>query len=379
MKIAFLHHIFQAGSGIEQVILELSTVLRRQGHDAIIVTYDNRHTRETVPVVEFRVPSTALGGIISPMCLRTNEQIRETLSWADVVVTSLYPMSVIPLWPHRVDAKIVFIDWGVQPYSTFSSLVDKAYLWLLNRMDGYVVKRSDLVLVANNVTRAWVEKRGVHPVKSTLYGLNFDRLNVGARYDHLRERHPELSGAGGILLYVGRQSPHKNIELLIRTVELLKLKGRNTKLLLVGPASFPKYAATLRSLVRQLGLERDVIFTGLVSELDLAGYYNLCDIFVNASRWEGFLNPEPYAFKKPIVAYGIHPHGETVRHGITGLLVDKLTPDNFARRVSYLLDNDVRRCQMGETGYQWAKKNLDYDVVARNFAKILGRILWQTG
>ncbi|KKK59204.1 hypothetical protein LCGC14_3036720, partial [marine sediment metagenome] len=38
MKIAFLHHVFQAGSGIEQVILDLSRQLVGMGHRVTILT-----------------------------------------------------------------------------------------------------------------------------------------------------------------------------------------------------------------------------------------------------------------------------------------------------------------------------------------------------
>lgn len=371
MNVAFLHHVFQSGSGIEQVIYELAMAIQNQGHKTIILTYDNQRAQDFVQVMEFKVPTLSMGGIMSPMFLQTNEYIRETLGWADVVVTSLYPMSIIPLWPHRVRPKVVFIDWGVQPYWTFSSPLDKAYLWLLNRMDNYTVKKSDMVIVANNVTKQWVDRKGVRPVKMLLYGINFNRLNTEAGYGQLHG----ITDEDNVLLYAGRQSPHKNIELLIETTAWLKFTGYKVKLVLVGSQTFPKYAGKLRKMVADRNLGSDIIFTGLVSEKDLAGYYNMCDIFVNASRWEGYLNPEAFAFKKPIVAYGIAPHGETVRHGINGLLTKSLTVEEFSHCISILLDNPEWRQAMGGVGYEWVKKNLDYNVVAGNFVSELEKVL----
>lgn len=378
MKIAFLHHVFQAGSGIEQVILELATRLKLMGHDAFVVTYsDEHHYPNSIPVEPFRLPlnNRITRSLLAPAFFGTNRDIRRRLteSDVDVVVTSLYPMSIIPLWPRKISAKEVFIEWGIQPYSAFGSLADKTYLWLLNRADRYAIKRSDKVLVANGVTKEWVERQGVRPVKLHLYGINFDRLDVNAEYEHLYQRHRELADADGVILYAGRQSPHKNIEVLIQAVALSKRRGRNVKLLIVGRESFPKYASQLRTLTRELDLTDDVTFTGLVSEEDLAGYYNLCDIFVNASWWEGFLNPEAYAFKKPIVAYGVPPHDETVQDGVTGLLVNEPTPNRFAWAIQHLLTFPETRLAMGEAGYQWAKENLDYGIVARNFIEEISR------
>ncbi len=109
-----------------------------------------------------------------------------------------------------------------------------------------------------------------------------------------------------------------------------------------------------------------------VSEEDLIGYYNLCDMFVNASSWEGYLNPEAYAFKKPIVAYGIPPHDETVEDGVTGVLVGRLTANRFADEIAGLLGDDGKRKALGLNGYVWAKRTLDYAVVAKRFVEALG-------
>ena len=369
MKIAFLHHVFQAGSGIEQVILDLSRQLVSMGHRVTILTYKNEQPDCDVCVMEFplsdRVPLA--GNVLAPAFTRTNAAIRDILDCVDVVVTSLYPMSLVPLLPHKVKPRVVFIEWGIQPYAAYSSLVDKAYLFLLNRADRYAIRKSDTVVVSNEVTRKWVEGMGVSPVKMNLYGLNFDRLRWGVNSEYLLERHRELWGDNGIVMYAGRQSPHKNVDLLIRAMGVLKGRGLGTRLLVVGKESFPKYAKYLRDLTRELGLENHIIFTGLVSEEDLIGYYNLCDAFVNASSWEGYLNPEAHAFKKPIVAFGIPPHDETVQNGVTGVLVGRLTANRFADAIAGLLADDGKRKAMGLAGYAWARKQLDYAVVADKF------------
>ena len=374
MKIAFLHHVFQAGSGIEQVILELSRQLTTMGHRVTILTYKNDHPDCGVCVMEFPLPDRVplAGNVLAPVFTRTNAAIRDILDCVDVVVTSLYPMNLVPLLPHKVKPRVVFIEWGVQPYSAYSSLVDKAYLFLLNRADRYAIQKSDTVIVSNEVTRKWVEALGVPPVKMNLYGLNFDRLRLNGasgsrRSEYLRNCHPELQDADGIVMYAGRQSPHKNIDLLIQAMGILKDRGLGTRLLVVGKESFPKYARYLRTLTRELDLGDRVVFTGLVSEDDLIGYYNLCDVFVNASSWEGYLNPEAYAFKKPIVAYGIPPHDETVANGATGVLVGRLTASRFADAIAGLLEDEGKRKAMGLRGYVWARKTLDYAVVADKF------------
>jgi glycosyltransferase involved in cell wall biosynthesis len=360
----------QPGSGIEQVILELAGHLRTTGQNTDIVTYRNGYGECAIPITEFRVPLPSSGDILSPFSLLTTRAIRNEIKDSDLIVTSLYPMNLIPLLPKKI-SRVAFIEWGIQPYGAFDSWVDKSYLWLLDKADRYAIQKSDRVLVSSTVTQRWVESQGVRPgklKKLNLYGLNFNRLGLSTDHTYLYHKHPELEGADGIILYVGRQSPHKNIELLIDAISILKNRGRNVKLLVVGRESFPKYARYLRTKTGNLNLGYNVLFPGLVSESELAGYYNLCDIFVNASRWEGYLNPEPYAFKKPIIAYNVPPHEETVRNGVTGLL-SRLSPCAFASHIDYLLSHKAERLEMGEAGYRWAREFLDYTIVARNFLK----------
>ena len=374
MRIVFLHHVFQTGSGIEQVIIELATHLETAGHNASVVTYNDEYSDpHTVPVTEFRLPIRGRipGSVLAPTFVKTNRDIRKALDGCDVVVTSLYPMSLVPLFPRKLRAKIVFIDWGVQPYYAYRSPVDKAYLWLLKQTDKYAVRHSDLTIVANKVTKKWVEKQGVQPVHLNLYGVNFDRLRI-VDTKYLRERHREkLASAHGIIMFAGRQSPHKNIDITLRAVAQLNRTGAGIKFIIVGRESFPEHTSYLKDLVHLLGIDDDVIFTGLVSEDDLAGYYSLCDAFVNASSWEGYLIAEPYAFGKPIVAYNVAPHEETVQNGITGVLVDQLTPEAFANGTIQVLFPRVARQEMGEAGYRWARKNLDYEVITEKFVKVI--------
>jgi len=374
VRIAFLHHVFQQGSGIECVIIELATRLTAMGHDAFVVTYDNEYGACPVPVKELKLPINhrLTKGVFAPAFVGANHNVRNYISDADVIVTSLYPMSLIPLLPRKVGAKVVFINWGLQPYSAYRSFTDKAYLWLLNRADKYAVKHSDITIVANRITQDWVSRQGIEPVYLNLYGVNFDRPRLSRDLSPIYARHKELLFADGIILYAGRQSPHKNIDILIESVSLLHSQGRNVKLLIVGRESFPAYSRQLRMLVKRLGLEDSVIFTGLVSNADLDRYYSVCDVFVNASSWEGFLNPEAYAFKKPIIAYAVSPHEDTVQHGVTGILVEELTSYCFASHIDNLLRNRGITLRMGEAGYQWARENLDYNVITRKFVEMIG-------
>ena len=82
------------------------------------------------------------------------------------------------------------------------------------------------------------------------------------------------------LTYIGRLAKEKNIGELLT---FLPAAPQNVKLLLVGDGP---YRHGLEAEVRQLGLEDNVIFAGMVEPARVADYYKASDVFVSASQSE---------------------------------------------------------------------------------------------
>ncbi len=88
-----------------------------------------------------------------------------------------------------------------------------------------------------------------------------------------------------ILMYVGNLKPHKNLERLLEAFSKLK-NNKDYILLLVGKA-FENYNI-LGQKEEELKIKDKVIHTGIVSENELVDLYNLVDLFVFPSLYEGF-------------------------------------------------------------------------------------------
>lgn len=83
--------------------------------------------------------------------------------------------------------------------------------------------------------------------------------------------------------HVGRFTYTKNHEFLLRLTALLKERGRQVALLLVGEGELE---GEIRTRTRELGLEEQVIFAGV--QQDVAPYYWAMDLFCLPSFYEGF-------------------------------------------------------------------------------------------
>lgn len=86
-----------------------------------------------------------------------------------------------------------------------------------------------------------------------------------------------------VMLFVGRLGYEKNIDFLIEAHKRIVNRHKKVKLLIVGDG--PDYDL-LVSLVNDLKLEENVIFTGKVCYDEIHNYYHLADVLVTASRCE---------------------------------------------------------------------------------------------
>lgn len=88
-----------------------------------------------------------------------------------------------------------------------------------------------------------------------------------------------------IFMYVGNLKPHKNLERLLEAYSQIENK-EETCFLLVGKA-FEKYNV-LEEKEKQLKIQEQVIHTGIVTKEELVDLYNLADLFIFPSLYEGF-------------------------------------------------------------------------------------------
>lgn len=86
-----------------------------------------------------------------------------------------------------------------------------------------------------------------------------------------------------VLLFVGRLAEEKNIEFLLNCQKELIKKNKNIKLIIVGDGpdkeKYEEYS-------KELGIDKNVIFTGKAKWTDIPYYYHVSNLFVTASKTE---------------------------------------------------------------------------------------------
>ncbi len=152
---------------------------------------------------------------------------------------------------------------------------------------------------------------------------------------------------------VGRLQPWKGQDRLLRAQAILRDRGQQMHLVIVGGDSYglsPEYAASLQPLVRQLRLGDAVTMTGEVP--DAGPYIEQMDILVNASDPEpfGIVILEGMARGAAVVAVNSGGPAEFVEDRRTGMLARSGQPDALADALQPLLVSPELRKQIGEAG-----------------------------
>lgn len=369
MKIAFLHHSFRLGNGIDSLIYQLAKHINKE-HRVTVFTYVSDYQDRDINVEVLPIPfnkNRISNAVLAPLYIKQWGETRRKLEGYDVVISQLYPMSLIPIYPHRLKhPRIVTIEWSV-PTGIKAQLYWRTYIRLLTRMGKFACKRSDLVLCPSDFVGKWVEENyGCSYTKLLVDGIDFEVLDKD-RATRESKQHPNI-------LYVGRLHLHKNIETLIRAFGLVIKEVPFTTLDLVGDAPVPSYLRQLQRLTRELGVGGSVNFNGIVSWELLPAYYKFCDVYCSPSLWEGFMRCEAFAFEKPMVVFDATSNAETVHNKVDGLVVKEKTPESLAQALLWLIRNEDERVKMGKAGYKWAREKLGFDVIARDLVEIISDI-----
>jgi glycosyltransferase involved in cell wall biosynthesis len=181
----------------------------------------------------------------------------------------------------------------------------------------------------------------------------------------------DLPAEASVLVCVGGICERKDQLFLVEQLPALVARHPKLVLLLVGPVLDPAYLARIEAAVAARGLQSHVRFTGHAP--DPGQFYTAADIFVLASRSEGFgtVVIEAMAHGLPVVVRRLAGVNDSfVKDGRTGFLFSDA--GDFQRRVGDLLDAPGLRRRIGARARCEARARFDLADVAARYLAIYG-------
>lgn len=204
-------------------------------------------------------------------------------------------------------------------------LVATVHGWIVNNMRGRIyrfldkvlLRRFDRVIFVSAATSRLIPSWWL-PTKRTCVLHNGLVLGLYGQ-QALAVRRPAADSGGAVtILNVGRLSPEKGQDLLLRAVAPLTERF---------PQLTVKFAGTgpqepeLRALAAELGISNRVHFLGYIH--DMPSLYAQTDLLVQSSLTEGLPNVilEAAYLRVPMVATDVGGTSEVVQHGTSGWLI----------------------------------------------------------
>ncbi|HEV7926115.1 MAG TPA: glycosyltransferase [Verrucomicrobiae bacterium] len=138
-----------------------------------------------------------------------------------------------------------------------------------------------------------------------------------------------------------------------------------TKFLLVGDGNL---RPRLQERARAAGMEKAVIFAGLVAPVDIPKYVGVMDAVAHLSRREGLPRAlsQALAAGRPVVAYDCDGANEVCFSGETGFLIPLGDVKSLAQRLAQLAEDAPLRERLGRRGQEFVRENFAVATMVEN-------------
>jgi glycosyltransferase involved in cell wall biosynthesis len=176
-----------------------------------------------------------------------------------------------------------------------------------------------------------------------------------------------------VLLYVGVFRVRKRVfNLLFALHEVIK---NNDKVILVLVGGGRGYEEGILRLVKELGLEDNVVFVGKVPNDQVINYLNAADVFCTLSSYEGMPIAilEAMASGKAILTSRVSGMIDLVSDGEDGYLTKVDDTKQIAKKLQLLVDNPAETKAMGEHARKKVVDHYSWDHIANEYLKLFER------
>jgi glycosyltransferase involved in cell wall biosynthesis len=172
------------------------------------------------------------------------------------------------------------------------------------------------------------------------------------------------------LLLIGRLNKERRIDLLLDVFKAVQQEYPKTSLFIIGEG---EYLDTARKEAETKKLNK-VFFTGAVYDENKLGiYYSLSDIYLTTGV-ASLTIKSAMTYGKPVVSMdnGLEIHA--IRDGFNGYIVEPGNVKEMAGKILYLLNNDLKRVEMGLNSTSMVMDFLNITKMTDGFIKAIDSV-----
>jgi glycosyltransferase involved in cell wall biosynthesis len=324
-------------NGVARTIRSMVQAARHAGADVTVVT--SRSTlsikdipiKNFAPVGEFEIPEYELQKLSFPPFLDMLDYIQRE-RFTELIISTPGPIGLCALGCAKLLGLRVsgIYHTDFPQYARFLS--DDAFMETLvwNYMQWFY-GQCDLIYVNSEFYRLrWID-RGVPPDKLRIFprGLDTELFSPAGRDPSFWKKR---GAKGAVLLYVGRVSREKDLNLLVEIAAPLRRKAGPFTLAIVGEGP---YRAELQKLLPE------AIFTGILTGRELGIAYASADLFVFPSTTDTYGNVvvEAMASGLPVAVSDVGGPRELVKSSLMGSILPAHDAAAWVEGLSRMLAN----------------------------------------
>jgi glycosyltransferase involved in cell wall biosynthesis len=253
--------------------------------------------------------------------------------------------------------------------------------------EALTAKHSDHVFTLTEPMREELVERGVDGSKITLLPNSCDPTRFTPR-----DRDLDLASTLNIpskvpvIGYIGSFVIYEGLEHLAEACSLLKKKGIEFRLLIVGNENT---SGNDRGPITQeiLGVAKEgefsdwLIMPGRVPHDKVESYYSLIDIAPFPRKpWPvcEMVSPmkplEALAMEKAVIVSSVRALVEMVKEGDTGLVFNKGSIESLAEQLELLISNPELRQKLGENGRRWVESERTWNFTSSTASSLIKKL-----
>ena len=339
-------------NGVATTIRKMTAAAKNAGADLIVVTSRNEIRITDIPIKnfkpigEFELPEYELQKLSFPPILRMLDYIQRE-GFTEIIISTPGPIGLTAL----AAAKMLNLQTSGIYHTDFPQyiriLTDDSFLesvaW--NYMHWFYGQLDSVFVNSEEYRRSWIA-RGFAPEKLKILprGLDTTLFSPEHRDPAFWQKFGEHNGAVH-LLYVGRISKEKNLDVLAQAYRQLRDEGLPIQLYLVGDGPY------LQALHETMP---EAIFTGYLRGEELAAAYASADVFVFPSTTDTFGNVviEAQASGVPVIVSDTGGPKELVEENVNGVVTKSHDVEDLARAIRDLVNDKRKRHQMSRQARQ---------------------------
>lgn len=357
---------FPPKEGIGNYIYNLSKEFVERGENVTIITRGGLHKTESyiyegikimkppfIPLYPFHVHIHGLfvGNIFKYMKAKTD--IIHIHSPLSPIINTKLPIISTFHTPMKTDIAN-FETTGLFVYES------KAQVKISCILENQLLKRSDLITVVSKSVFKELEKEyNVEPERMRIVHNGVDD-NL---FYPLENNNNSESSENKYILFVGRLTYRKGLFDLIYSAKYIKKKYPNIRFIIVGNGHL---VDKIKIMIKNLGLENNVIIKGFISKEELVRLYQNATIYVVPSHYEGLPTVllEAMSCGLAVIATAISGNLDVIIPGENGILVPIKSPKELAYAISNLLENENLRIKLGKNARKTVEENYTWKIIS---------------